>query len=334
MYGCLFFINIVQGETIFMELKDSISRILLPVDVSEYSGQAVQFAGYLVSHLNKNLLDITLLYVSPEGYLNRRTGYIDFRVEDLKQSDIFKKLKNQYIEEKVKPFLDKEEMILRDSGIKARIEKMLLHGDPAHEIVKFAGEGKYSMIIMAKRGLSEIKGFFLGSVTAKVIGNSPCNVLVIPPYGRMEIRNILIATDGSRYSSTAASHAISFAKSFAANLTVISIVQSETAPPLDIMHSEMQRELISKKEFKEAEKNVKYVKDLAEKNNLHISGIILAGNPYEAIIDIAKTKDIDLIVIGSHGKTGLERFFMGSVAERVIILSSCAVLVVRIPKDT
>jgi nucleotide-binding universal stress UspA family protein len=317
-----------------MELKGSISKILLPVDTSEYSKQAVQsIAGYLGAYLNESLSGITLLHVTPEGYLNRRMGYIDFRVEDLKQSDIFKKLKNTYIEDKILPFLNEGERILKDSGINTGIEKIVLDGDPANEIVRVADEGKYSLIIMARRGLSEIKGFFLGSVTAKVIGNSPCNVLVIPPDGRGELRNILVATDGSRYSNAAASHAITFAKSCGAGLTVISVVPSESATPLDIVQSEMQRELISEKEFREAEKNVKYVKDLAEKEGLRISGIIIAGKPYEAIIDIAKTRDMDLIVIGSHGKTGIEKFFMGSVAERVIILSSCAVMVIRIPKE-
>lgn len=316
-----------------MELHDSLAKILLPVDISAHSREAVHFTAFLMSYLREKMPEITLVHILAEGYLSRRTGYIDFRVEELKQSDVFKKLKQRYLEEKILPFLNEGERILTSAGIEKGIQKMVLEGDVAHEITRIADEGRYSLIIMARRGLSEVKKIFLGSITAKVIGNAPCDVLVIPPDGKRKISNILIATDGSQYSNAAALHAIAFAKTCSANVTVISVVPSESATPLDIVQSEMQRELISEKELKEAEKNVHSIKELATKEGLHVSGIIVAGKPYEAIIDTARNLGTDLIVIGSHGKTGLEKIFMGSVAERVIILSSCAVLVTRIPKD-
>jgi hypothetical protein len=55
----------------------------------------------------------------------------------------------------------------------------------------------------------------------------------------------------------------------------------------------------------------------------------LSGKPAEAIIETANEKSADLIILGSHGRTGIERLLMGSVAERVIVMSSCAVMVVK-----
>jgi nucleotide-binding universal stress UspA family protein len=55
----------------------------------------------------------------------------------------------------------------------------------------------------------------------------------------------------------------------------------------------------------------------------------MSGRSADAIIEIARDKNADLVVLGSHGRTGLERLLMGSVAERVIVLASCAVLVVK-----
>jgi len=55
----------------------------------------------------------------------------------------------------------------------------------------------------------------------------------------------------------------------------------------------------------------------------------MSGKPADAIMEIAKDESADLVVVGSHGRTGLDRLLMGSVAERVIVLSSCAVLVVK-----
>jgi hypothetical protein len=169
----------------------------------------------------------------------------------------------------------------------------------------------------------------MGSVTARVIGYAPCTVLVVPKAAQFECRNILTATDGSRYGDAAAAEAISMAKQCGSRLTVLSVVPSESISPMDIVASQMQRELIAEQELQAAERNVKKVKDAAEKEGVKADGLVLGGKPSEAIIETAKEKNADLIVLGSHGRTGVEKLLMGSVAERVIVLSSSAVLVVK-----
>ena len=79
----------------------------------------------------------------------------------------------------------------------------------------------------------------------------------------------------------------------------------------------------------EAEKNAKSVKDAAQKEGVDVQAFIMTGRPADAIIETAKEKGADLIVVGSHGRTGLDRLLMGSVAERVIVLADSAVLVVK-----
>ena len=66
-----------------------------------------------------------------------------------------------------------------------------------------------------------------------------------------------------------------------------------------------------------------------EKEGIKTTGLIYSGRPYEAIIEAAKEKKADLIVVGSHGKAALARLLMGSVTERVIGTAECAVLVVK-----
>jgi nucleotide-binding universal stress UspA family protein len=83
-------------------------------------------------------------------------------------------------------------------------------------------------------------------------------------------------------------------------------------------------------EAKEVEKNVDRVKLTAEKEGLMVGGICEKGRPYEVIVNRAKEKKADLIVMGSHGRTGLKRLLMGSVTERVIGHAECAVLVVKV----
>ena len=75
--------------------------------------------------------------------------------------------------------------------------------------------------------------------------------------------------------------------------------------------------------------NAKTVKDAAQKENVPARAFVLSGRPSDAIIQTAQEQKADLIVLGSHGRTGVERLLLGSVAERVIVLASCSVLVVK-----
>jgi hypothetical protein len=78
-----------------------------------------------------------------------------------------------------------------------------------------------------------------------------------------------------------------------------------------------------------AECSIKDLKELSAKEGVSVTGLIYSGKPYEAIITTAKEKKADLIVVGSHGRSGIDRLLMGSVTERVIGLAECAVLVVK-----
>ena len=80
------------------------------------------------------------------------------------------------------------------------------------------------MIILGRRGRTGLKRLMMGSVTARVIGHAACNVLVVPRAAKVEFKNILVATDGSKYSAAAASEAIGLAKRNGSKLTVISVV--------------------------------------------------------------------------------------------------------------
>ena len=218
--------------------------------------------------------------------------------------------------------MEKEEKEAREhlDSVKSRAAKEGIECDvidrlseePFQDIIDLAEKNKVDMIIVGTHGRTGLKRLMMGSVTAKVIGHAHCNVLVVPLHAKVECRNILVATDGSKYSAAAASEAIGIAKKCGSSLFVISVASTDT-------------------EVASAAGNVKKVTDTAEKENIHIEGIAVKGKPYEAITETAKQKRADLIIMGSHGKTGLERLLMGSVTERVIGHSGTAVLVVRKP---
>ncbi len=203
-------------------------------------------------------------------------------------------------------------------AIKARAAKegiscdiVVTHGDdPYQDIVRWASENHADMIIVGRHGRTGLLRLMMGSVTAKVIGHAPCNILVVSPAVSTEFRDILVATDGSLYSKAAVREAISIAKRCNSRLFAVSVAHSDG-------------------EIKSARDNVQMASELASQEGLKIEGAAVIGKSYEAIVDMAKKKQADLIVVGSHGRRGLERLLMGSVTERVIGHSGTAVLVAK-----
>ena len=182
--------------------------------------------------------------------------------------------------------------------------------EPYQDIIDQASKNKVNMIIMGTHGRTGMKRLMMGSVTAKVIGHASCNILVSPIDAKVEFKNVLIATDGSKYSDAAASEALKIAKRCGSSLIVISVAASGA-------------------EFGSAKDNVKKITETAEKEGIKTEEVVAKGKPYEVIVETSKQKKADLIVLGSHGRAGLERLLMGSVTERVIGHSESAVLVVK-----
>lgn len=289
-----------------------IEKLLLPTDGSEFSEGAIREAVNLAKTCSSKLFVVSVIETNPE-YESIAPQLIEKAEKETRQH--LESVKNRAAKEGV------------DCEIIARQGE-----DPYKYIVDEAAKHQVSMIIMGRRGRKGLKRLMMGSVTAKVIGHSPCNVLVVPRAARLEFRKILVATDGSKYSNAAASEAVAIAKRCGASLIAASVVPYETISPLGIVHSEMQWELVTEESRKAAESNIKNVKEIAEKEDVKIEELILEGRPYEAIINAAKENRVDLIVVGSHGRTGLDRLLMGSVTERIIGHADCAVLVVKAAK--
>ncbi len=286
-----------------------VEKILLSTDGSEYSEGAIREAIKLAKKCSSKLTVLSVIDTNPE----------------------FDALAPQLVEKKEKEArlnIDAVQARARQEGVDC--DTIVHEGEePYKYIVDEAIKSKSTMIVMGRRGRTGLKRLMMGSVTSRVIGHAPCNVLVVPKAAQLEFKNIVVATDGSKYSAAAASEALGLAKWNGSALTVISVVPSELMTPSDIDFTITQRELIAEKEMHEAEKNAKVVKEAAQKEGVVVKAFVLSGRPADAIIETAQEKKADLIVLGSHGRTGVERLLMGSVAERVIVLASCPVLVVK-----
>ena len=132
---------------------------------------------------------------------------------------------------------------------------------------------------------------------------------------------ILVGLDGSQCSEKALDQAISMAKVCNSRLFAISVIDLYPES-LEVAYN------LEEKMSKEARELLERAKDRAAKENISCETIVHLGKPpHKFIIQEAAEKSIDLIVVGTHGRTGLKKALMGSVAERIIGHAPCPVLV-------
>ncbi|MEK7820526.1 MAG: universal stress protein, partial [Pseudomonadota bacterium] len=148
--------------------------------------------------------------------------------------------------------------------------------------------------------------------TAKVMGYATCSVLVVPETA-VRWGPGLIATDGSRSSDEACVAAARIAHCCDSPLDVVSVMVPS--------HNEARQA--------EARQIVDRVVAALKKDAIAVEGFVERGIAEEVILDLAKRRRTGLIVLGSHGRTGLGRILFGSKAERVINQAPCPVLVVK-----
>jgi len=146
----------------------------------------------------------------------------------------------------------------------------------------------------------------------------------------INIKNILCPIDYSIYSEKALNYAIEFAGKYGAKLFLIHVLDIRF---YDINDPDLYNVNIVDKETinKLKERLLKCVNE-DTKGRISVDAIVLQGVPFTEIIKASKEYAIDLIVLGTHGRTGLSHAIMGSVAEKVVRKSPCPVLTVRHPE--
>jgi nucleotide-binding universal stress UspA family protein len=147
----------------------------------------------------------------------------------------------------------------------------------------------------------------------------------------MKVERILYATDFSEGASHALSYAVDLAKRYNAKLYILHVIYDFTKATgihvPHISHDELYKEL-----------NQWAVKEMdsccteATRGLQNLEKVVLKGIPYDEIIKFANSEKIDIIVIGTYGRSGLERIIFGSTAERVVRRAPCAVITVRVPE--
>lgn len=221
--------------------------------------------------------------------------------------------------------------IADDEGVTA--QEHVVIGSPTQEILHLADKTESALIVIATHGRSGMEHLVFGSVAEKVVRQSPVPVLSVkhPEHEfvkeydlSLEIKKILFPTDFSPYSDKALPFARSLAKEFGATLVIFHSTEVPIVLPEVMADAAIQ---LGPQLEDESRQLVQAM--CADIKDMKVDGEVRVGPAHREICTFAAESDVDLIVIPTHGRSGLGHVLFGSVAEKVVRVARCPVMTIR-----
>jgi nucleotide-binding universal stress UspA family protein len=293
-----------------------IERILCPIDFSEFSARAYDYAQSLARHYQANLFlnHVVDFGLPPYEYYTPAIDFDEvFRKTCADARDRLQEFAKSHTRNSIQPECFVQEGAVTDS------------------ILSFAEAQKVDLIVMGTHGLKGLDRVTLGSVAEKVLRKAPCPVLVVrkpgpevvaPKGGESsgELRRVIFCTDFSDSSHRALDYALSAAAEFNAELTLLHVLE-------DIPRSADIEEVIAA-----ATKQLEKLIPTEGVNPGKIKTLVRIGRAYEQIIELALEIQADLVIMAVRGRNALNLAVFGSTTYRVIQLGPCPVLAVHVLK--
>jgi nucleotide-binding universal stress UspA family protein len=242
-------------------------------------------------------------------------------------------LPDDMVNEKVKALLNEAALIklektvdlIKSEGVKAG-SPILEYGVPHESIVKAADDIDANLILIGSGETQKGEKFLLGSTTKRIIQKSEKPVFVVKEGVSLNVQHILCPVDFSSTSKRALKNAITMAHRFKAELTILSVCQLH-----DALWFASDKNTEIENENRCAGHRVKFDIFL---EGFNLSGLkwkkeIRKGDPANEILNTISEKMIDLLVMGTTGKTGINRLVIGSVAEKVVRVVPCSFLTLK-----
>src|ERR1039458_6114755 len=291
-----------------------IKSILCPVDFSEFSVNAYEYAQSLASHHKATLFLQHVLYsLRPLPLDNFYTDSYEKICQQLRAD----------AEEKLQQFAE------RHARTEIRPQCFVQDGSVTDLILSQAEERAVNLIVMGTHGLRGIDRLMLGSVTERVLRRARRPVLAVRKPAHhvissvhdpepIHLRKMLLCMDFSDHAHRASEYAVSMAKEYGAELTLLHVLED--------MPRSTDLESATEKVAKQLEESI-----VPKAREGHIDRkSVRIGKPYQQIIQLALEAQTDLVIMGVRGHGALDAAIFGSTAYRVIQLGSCPVLAVHI----
>ena len=301
-------------------------NILVPLDGSELAEKALepanQVAMAMAQYRNEpRPVKLTLLRVlSPMALLAADPYLYD---EMMRMSS-----------DEAQAYLNQVASTMTASGVV--IETKIVNGSSAEAIVQYAEGAGIDLIVMSSHGRTGSRRWVYGSVAEKVMHHAPCATAIIRAHVEVSMfqnRKILVPLDGSELAERALGPALALARAVNSNVYLLRVVAAgePMAESMRPTGEQVEAALAAAdlEEKGEAEAYLQSVFSQFENTRLFFDVQTTSGDVADTIVTYADDNHIDLIVISSHGRSGLGRWLHGSVAEKVLRGATCATLIVR-----
>ena len=206
------------------------------------------------------------------------------------------------------------------------VTREVIVDSPAEGICQHARRQKADLICIGTHGRTGFSRLALGSVAERVVQHAPCPVLAVrgPGKGDVLIRKILVAVDFSDFTPVLVQHAQRLAQAESAELDFVHVVEVDSPNRSELSADQPGAQDHLNSIRSDAERRLKSL----EVPDARICRHVLIGQPFVELVQYASDQKVDLILLGTHGRTGLRHWFLGSVAEMVVRKAGCPVLVV------
>jgi nucleotide-binding universal stress UspA family protein len=209
------------------------------------------------------------------------------------------------------------------------VQTDILTGNAVTEILAYCEDNGIDLIVMGTHGRTGVKRYVAGSVTEAVVRKAEVPVLTVRATDQNHVdtySDILVPTDGSEFAAAAVEPALEIAATFDARVHALHVVDlGDVAFSADYT---LPTELINHLQ-EEGEAATEELAARARDAGVDAVTEVLTGYPAREILDYAEENDIDMIAMGTAGRTGLSRFVLGSTTERVIRHAEMPVLAVN-----
>jgi nucleotide-binding universal stress UspA family protein len=300
----------------------NIQNILVPVDFSEMSMQAIQIAKQLTRRFGAS---IHLAHV-------RQCNYGADVVAPAPPIVPFSFM--PYEQEGERSVLKELEAVASKCGVPSASCDVLSGAPPFDEICRVGQRIPADLIVMPTHGRTGLKHVFLGSTAERIVRHSSCPVLVTRGNSaqskngsRFRIKTIVVPVDFSSCSREGLRYAIAFANEFGAKIILLHatylgyIYSSEGTALYDIPGLQTAARKNAERKMRELVRSVNF-------GAVKFETAFTDGSPVIDICTFAKDHDVDLIITSTHGFTGFKHVLIGSIAEQVVRHAPCSVLVV------
>lgn len=209
-----------------------------------------------------------------------------------------------------------------------RVTSRFLTGVPWDQIVEtLLGDSTFDLVVMGTRGRTGLRHVLLGSVAEKIVRHAPCSVLTVHEHTEMTpFRRVLCPVDFSESSRRAVDLAADFVEPGGAGITLLHVIEL----PVTYSGEPGIAGLVEDLDARAAKMLEQWASDLRGKVSVPVVTRSRIGSPGRQLIAaLEELPPCDLVVVGSHGRTGLRRTLLGSVAELIVRHASCPVLVAR-----